>query len=272
MYCKRCKFHSFDHLKDCPKCGITWEESRQALGLAWLAAATSWETVSVPESPDAELSSAQDVQAHISADLDADLASLDFSETDPVPAPEQAAPPEPPSSPQDDGLDVSHIPDLDFSLDFSEPELEQPRSPAADDHAPADMPEAQSLLVDLGQDELSVSDQSVPAQQPAPVQPEEKMIELDFSLDFSDADSSAQAGPGSKRGELFIPELEEMLIPLEEPRPAPKAKPKEELPPEEDFFLDFDLDETPTLPSPSSTATALELELDLLEQEEKKQP
>ncbi len=38
MYCKKCKFHSFDHVSKCPKCGADWEESRKALYLNWITA------------------------------------------------------------------------------------------------------------------------------------------------------------------------------------------------------------------------------------------
>ena len=36
MYCKNCGFHSFDHLKNCPKCDQEWEQTRKDLGLQWI--------------------------------------------------------------------------------------------------------------------------------------------------------------------------------------------------------------------------------------------
>lgn len=36
MYCSKCKFTSFDHLTKCPKCGLDWKETREALQLSWL--------------------------------------------------------------------------------------------------------------------------------------------------------------------------------------------------------------------------------------------
>lgn len=36
MYCKNCGFHSFDHLKNCPKCDQNWEQTRKDLGLQWI--------------------------------------------------------------------------------------------------------------------------------------------------------------------------------------------------------------------------------------------
>jgi hypothetical protein len=36
MYCKNCGFHSFDHLKNCPKCDHEWEQTRKDLGVQWI--------------------------------------------------------------------------------------------------------------------------------------------------------------------------------------------------------------------------------------------
>jgi hypothetical protein len=38
MYCKKCKYVSFDHLDKCPKCGMEWAEERKKLGIDWLKA------------------------------------------------------------------------------------------------------------------------------------------------------------------------------------------------------------------------------------------
>ena len=38
MYCKKCRFHSYDHVGKCPKCGVDWEETRKALYLNWITA------------------------------------------------------------------------------------------------------------------------------------------------------------------------------------------------------------------------------------------
>ena len=55
MYCKKCKFHSFDHVSACPKCGTDWEESRKALYLNWISATgVNWlaqEAVAQPAAP-----------------------------------------------------------------------------------------------------------------------------------------------------------------------------------------------------------------------------
>jgi len=36
MYCKSCKYTSFDHLQSCPRCGQDWSEVQKALNLDWL--------------------------------------------------------------------------------------------------------------------------------------------------------------------------------------------------------------------------------------------
>lgn len=38
MYCKKCRYVSFDHLDKCPKCGMEWLEERKKLGIDWLQA------------------------------------------------------------------------------------------------------------------------------------------------------------------------------------------------------------------------------------------
>ena len=36
MYCKKCRYTSFDHLSSCPKCGQDWMEEKKKLGIEWL--------------------------------------------------------------------------------------------------------------------------------------------------------------------------------------------------------------------------------------------
>jgi len=36
MYCKKCKYTTFDHLDRCPKCGYDWKKEKEMLGLEWL--------------------------------------------------------------------------------------------------------------------------------------------------------------------------------------------------------------------------------------------
>ncbi len=39
MYCKKCRYVSFDHLSKCPKCGLEWNEERKKLGIDWMVSA-----------------------------------------------------------------------------------------------------------------------------------------------------------------------------------------------------------------------------------------
>ncbi|MFP4111330.1 MAG: hypothetical protein ACLFTF_09885 [Desulfonatronovibrio sp.] len=36
MYCRKCRYVSFDHLAACPKCGQDWVEEKRKLGIEWL--------------------------------------------------------------------------------------------------------------------------------------------------------------------------------------------------------------------------------------------
>ena len=36
MYCSKCSYTSFDHLSNCPKCGLDWTEEKKKLNLDWL--------------------------------------------------------------------------------------------------------------------------------------------------------------------------------------------------------------------------------------------
>jgi len=36
MYCSKCKYTTFDHFDNCPKCGRNWQEEKSGLGLGWL--------------------------------------------------------------------------------------------------------------------------------------------------------------------------------------------------------------------------------------------
>jgi len=36
MYCKKCKYTTFDHLTRCPQCGYNWQKEKKSFGLDWL--------------------------------------------------------------------------------------------------------------------------------------------------------------------------------------------------------------------------------------------
>jgi hypothetical protein len=196
MYCKKCKFHSFDHVSACPKCGADWEESRKALYLNWISASgVNWlQQSSAAPKPAAE--SSQTVQKAVVNEHSAGTSgsSADYLSAPPAPAATAAT--------QNSGIDVSNFPDLDFAM--TEPPA---REAAPVPKAPAPKPEEDLFLETL---------------------PAEEVVELDFSASF-DAPAAPQtlAPSKPKREDLFIPELEEMLAPLdEEPRSKSAAAKK----------------------------------------------
>lgn len=205
MYCKKCKFHSFDHVSTCPKCGADWEESRKSLYLTWISASgVNWlarDTAAAQSAAAQEAVKEQRPQAKPAASEDY-LAA---------PAPPAAA------TSRDAEIDVSSFPDLDFAM------AETP--PSAKAAAPA-----QSAPAPRAEDELFL--ETLPA---------EEMVELDFSATFdAPAPKPAAAQSKPKREDLFIPELEEMLAPLEdEPRAKSAAPKKPAAAPEQEILLDF---------------------------------
>jgi hypothetical protein len=208
MYCKKCKFHSFDHVSTCPKCGVDWEESRKSLYLNWLSASgVNW-----LERDATQAATAAPAMA-MSADKKASLAN---AHTDYLSAP-VAAPAAPTARASvDTGIDVSSFPELDFAMPEAEP------APAANTPAPArsaPRPEEDLFLETL---------------------PAEDTVELDFSASFDTPADPQQAQAKPKREDLFIPELEEMLAPLEdEPRAKTAAPKKPSFSEEQEILLDF---------------------------------
>lgn len=206
MYCKKCKFHAFDHVSTCPKCGADWEESRKALYLNWITASgVNWvgpAKSTAQQAPAAKPATAQRPAVAVAAaaatptipDSDPPLGSLSGSAAVFTPAPDA---PTRPAAPVGD-IDVSSFPELDFSSS-------QPAAPTSS---------ATKVSDDLFIEPL----------------PDGNVVELDFS-----APTAAPTKP--KREDLFFSELEEMLAPLtDEPRPAPK---KQHLSEEKEILLDF---------------------------------
>lgn len=210
MYCKKCKFHSFDHVSTCPKCGADWEESRKSLYLNWLSASgVNW----------LEKKTAQNETAPAMAQGAAEAASHEDYLAAPVAPPAKAVA----DSAMDNGIDVSSFPELDFAM----PEAETApiaQTPTAAQSAPAPKIDDDLFL------------------EPIPV---EDTVELDFST-VESAPPTPQAPPAQskpKREDLFIPELEEMLAPLEdEPRAKPAAPKKPAFSEEQEILLDFGTD------------------------------
>ena len=208
MYCKKCKFHSFDHVSTCPKCGADWEESRKSLYLNWLSASgVNW------LERDAQQAATATPAMAMGADKEASLAN---AHTDYLSAP-MAAPAAPTARASvDTGIDVSSFPELDFAMPEAEP------APAVNTPAPArsaPKPEEDLFLETL---------------------PANDTVELDFSASFDTPADAQPAQAKPKREDLFIPELEEMLAPLEdEPRAKTAAPKKSSFSQEQEILLDF---------------------------------
>lgn len=240
MYCKKCKYHAFDHVGTCPKCGLEWEETRKALYLNWLTSrGHDWfATPTTPtQSPVAEMiappARAAQPASHASQEDYLDL--------------EQPAAQTPL-----EGLEVAFLPDLDFGLDEPDTSASQPPVPKP---APAKAPaKPASPAPDLFLGDTSSDD----------------LVELDFSLSMDAPPSPTPKVTPPRREDLFIPELEEMLTPLtEEPRAASSGKTAsgkaaKKAAAEDDIYLDFSTDRKPAPAKPDIA------ELDLLDFDIKK--
>jgi len=217
MYCKKCKFHSFDHVSTCPKCGADWEETRKALylnwitasGTNWLAPATSASQAAPATSPFVSETAGSDTFPSMGDSSDGYYATTPHMESSPP-------------NPRDADIDVSLFPELDFTMTESKPETSD-KTPSRMRSAPTPKPDEEIFLDAM---------------------PVEEMVELDFSASFdTPAASKTPAPSSSKREDLFIPELEEMLAPLADdnrPSPAPSKKPVYSE--ETDILLDFGSD------------------------------
>ncbi len=238
MYCKKCKYHAFDHVNTCPKCGADWEETRKALYLNWLTSrGHDWFATSAPQAQTPVAAATPPPRPDLSK-VQEDYLDL---ETPVAPAPSEE-------------IDVSLLPDLDFGLE--EPAPSKPAPEAAKVPTP---PKPAQAAPELFLDDKGIED----------------IVELDFSLSL---DSPAPAAPKPsapkpmaskpappKRDELFIPELEEMLAPLtEEPKTPAAGKAAKKSAEEDDIFLDFSKE---TKPAPVKPDIA---ELDLLDFDTKK--
>jgi hypothetical protein len=238
MYCKKCKFHSFDHVSTCPKCGADWEETRKSLYLNWLSASgVSWLAKDASPAATAAPSKAQG----------AGKETLQKS----APQDYLTAPMAPPAATAanasiDSGIDVSSFPELEFAMPEAEP-AQAPKVETTARSAPAPKLEEDLFLEPL---------------------PAEDTVELDFSASFdTPAASKASVQAKPKREDLFIPELEEMLAPLEdEPRTKSPAPKKSSFSEEQEILLDFGTE------SPKKNSRDSNDELSFLSLEDPKKP
>lgn len=231
MYCKKCKYNSYDHVPSCPKCGMDWNETRKLFflnwintsGYQWLAPGTGGDGAqpAMPElvvpSPSAietedlfpQVSKEPAMAADISPGPSAQTADgdifVDFSQDTASPAMAEPVAPVTPIA----EIESAHLPDLDFSS------------------APA---KEEELFAGNIVDEMT----------------EEDVVELDFSTSFDDLETQQTAQSGqAKHDDLFIPELEEMLAPLTEGAGASDVADKEQqFFGEGDILLDFGTSDT----------------------------
>lgn len=210
MYCKKCRFHSFDHVGACPKCGAGWEETRKSLYLNWITATgVNWVGASkeVKEPPRTETAKAAsapgdefpDLIAPVPAapapkaeDIDVSIfPELDFSMDDAKP--QTPAPAQRPAPARQDELFLDAMPvddtvELDFSSSFEEPAAPTPPPVSKPKREDLFIPELEEMLAPLTEE---------PRQNPAPakkqVMSEESEILLDFGNDSSRKGAASDA-------------------------------------------------------------------------------
>lgn len=230
MYCKKCKYHAFDHVSTCPKCGADWEETRKALYLNWLTSrGHDWFAAPTPQVQKPVVGAPK-----IPVRADQPKLQDDYLNLETPVAPTLS-----------EEIEVSLLPDLDFGLEEPQP------APMATKLPTPPKPEPPTP-------ELFLNDKAI-----------EDMAELDFSLSVDTSPPapkpSAPKPTPSRRDELFIPELEEMLAPLtEEPKAPAAGKASKKFSGEDDIFLDFSK-EPKVAPTKPDIA-----ELDLLDFDTKK--
>ena len=210
MYCKKCRFHSFDHVGACPKCGAGWEETRKSLYLNWITASgVNWVAApkEVKEPPRAETAKAASAPKDELSDLiaatpaapapkaeDIDVSifpELDFSMQDAKPQTPAHAP-RPAAARQEelflDAMPVDDTVELDFSSSFEEPAAPTPPPLSKPKREDLFIPELEEMLAPLADE---------PRQNPAPakkqVMSEESEILLDFGNDSLQKGASTDA-------------------------------------------------------------------------------
>jgi hypothetical protein len=200
MYCKKCRFHSFDHAATCPKCGADWEETRKALYLNWITSSgVNWTAPVMP----GKAETPPPPQKELSEEGAEDYLDM-ISQT-------------PAAAPKDEDLDVSLFPELDLSVDEPTP----PPAPSAQKPA-AKAPQADD---ELFLDAMPVDDAIE--------------LDFSATFDAPEEPTPPPVSK-PKREDLFIPELEEMLAPLtDEPRPNPAPAKKTAMSDETEILLDF---------------------------------
>ncbi|NCC25760.1 MAG: hypothetical protein EOM25_11305 [Deltaproteobacteria bacterium] len=228
MFCKKCKYHSSDHLNACPKCGQDWQSIRERLNLAWVresnflwlgakagqgaveqdgflfedAAAEAGNTTAeaaMGAGPDAFDAVTDDMDEHLEPTI---LDDEDLSGGEALPADETAL----------EGLDI----DLDALLGSLEEEQQKTEDPAVVEEQTLqglEVPGLEDLLEDADLDPISTGG-GMPPKAPEPSGP--KVEKLDFiSLDDLPLETSVDE-PGKAVIEPAAATPEPAFVDLEE--------------------------------------------------------
>ncbi len=135
MYCKKCKYISFDHLAACPKCGQDWVEEKKILGLDGIKTGEkSWldQSLMAPAEVEEEYEaggfSVDDIEFETDKDEDiSDAGQLYHGDLDSEPevevVPQSQSEPDPDIDPGFEPVEHA-LNEKDLEPDFEEPEFE----------------------------------------------------------------------------------------------------------------------------------------------------
>lgn len=221
MYCKKCKYHAFDHVSTCPKCGVSWEEARKSLFLNWMttnerpwtsAASDTSDTPRPPATSDifqteetADISLNADLSLSDGEDFSDDLLLETLAATQQQLAQKDEADPFPELDFNLDGDQLkdsadaqdstSTIPELDFSLDTPATESSASLS------APQENPQAadsDKLKIDLPPLTLD-HDAPNPSKTPISTGPQEDLLIPGLEEIFSSTATNEPEGSGANK-------------------------------------------------------------------------
>ncbi len=187
MFCRKCKYTSFDYLDACPACGYVWEKEKKDLNLNWLKALDT--AVSVPEDQTEHvLSPAQDnpeEDFEISSAQPAD--AFNPEEAQPHSLDHQATPPqeEPPAGIQE--RSVESEPDLQ-EIEYT---LEDLPGTEEEEVAVESVPSSDESLQSRGQDWAQLSE------------------DAEIEIDFQDEENEPRQSPPSSKQSESVPQGKE---------------------------------------------------------------
>lgn len=218
MYCKKCRYHAYDHIAACPKCNADWEESRKALFLNWIST-SGFNWLAPDTQPSRHTSITTPAFAAATATEDLVLETVDLSVDDDA----NVVPAAPsPMQLEDKDIEISIFPELDFTM-------------------PDTTADASAVSKPSGFTSHNTEDGFFPGTTGSG-----DAVELDFSPSFDTPTPVAPTKPAPaspKREDLFINELEEMLSPLADDQTSNYAGSKKTSTPRDtDELIDFSSD------------------------------